>query len=67
MAPRTLAQLRQDPRIASVRHEGADGWWADLSAGYETYEGCTAIRGDTVKALISRLLSDVQEIIGDSP
>jgi hypothetical protein len=52
--PRTLTELRADPRVREVWNEGEDGWWASLAPGY-CFENCSGLHENTVRELCSAL------------
>jgi hypothetical protein len=51
-APRTLAALRADPRVAQVWNEGEDGRWCAMR-GYRNAEGCHTLHETSDAALLS--------------
>ena len=55
MTPRTIQEVRDDPRVASL-HREPNGWWCYLVAGLITDEmGCGTIHEDTVRDVIEVL------------
>jgi len=68
-APRTLADLFNDPRVESIWQEGPDEmgdgriwWWLELSDGYILAdEGTHCIHEPTIKDLCGALSGAVKE------
>ncbi len=57
---KTLDKLvKDDPRIESWTHEGFDGYWVYLVAGYNWY-GCSTLHENTVKDILDAL-SDIEK------
>ena len=50
--PRTLAQLRADPRVESCTLEPPDGRWLYLVGGYIHVDGVHAIHEDTITDIL---------------
>ena len=54
--PRTLAQLKADPRVSNVCQDD-DGWWVDLKSQFISDDTETGtIHEDTIKECCSGLL-----------
>lgn len=65
--PRTLAELKADPRVKEVwqEHDGCfsmtrPSYWVELMPGYN-FEGCMCIHEATVKDCIFALTEIVEE------
>ena len=60
--PRTLAELRADPRVEEVwqEHDGCfhhtrPSYWLALAPGWVNYDDCTSLHEATVKDLCGKL------------
>lgn len=54
--PRTLADLKADPRVADVYPEPGNGWWVYLSMDwYSPYMECRTIREDSLREVCRKV------------